>query len=109
MNSRDMISSEPIAGYKRSAPDAPDTSDDGGSQEERGKEAEAAGPKLDQAERQRNKKLRRNGEARNLSREEHKMTQIEAREQKEKAVMAGPCSTQLEGRGQGRAWKRESG
>jgi hypothetical protein len=97
MNSRDIISLEPIAGYKRSAPDAPDTSDDG-SQKERGKEAEAAGPKLDQAERQRNKKLRRNGEARNLSREEHKMTQIEAMEQKEKAVMAGPCSTQLEGR-----------
>ncbi len=59
-------------GYKRSAPDAPDTSDDDGSQPERGKEAEAAGPKLDedQAERQRNKKLRRDGEARNLSREE---------------------------------------
>ena len=89
-------------GYKRSAPDAPDTSDDDGSQPERGKEAEAAGPKLDQAERQRNKKLRRDGEARNLSREERKMTaimrQIEEMEQKEKAVKAGPCFTQLEGR-----------
>ena len=70
------MSSEPIVGYKRSAPDAPDTSDDDGSQPERGKEAEAAGPKLDQAERQRNKKLRRDGEARNLSREERKMTAI---------------------------------
>ena len=39
------MSSEPILGYKRSAPDAPDTSDDDGSQPERGKEAEAAGPK----------------------------------------------------------------
>jgi hypothetical protein len=99
--SRDMMSSEPIVGDKRSAPDAPDTSDDDGSQPERGKEAEAAGPKLDQAERQRTKKLRRDGEARNVSREERKMTaimrQIEEMEQKEKAFKAGPCSTQLEG------------
>ena len=63
-------------GYKRSAPDAPDTSDDDGSQPERGKEAEAAGPNLDQAERQWNKKLRQDGEACNLSREERKMTAI---------------------------------
>ncbi len=80
------MSSEPIVHYKRRAPDAPDTSDDDVSQPERGKEAEAAGPKLDQAERQRNKKLRRDGEARNLSREERKMTaimrQIEEMEQK---------------------------
>jgi hypothetical protein len=69
------MSSEPM-GYKRSAPDAPDTSDDDGSQPERGKEAEAVGPKLHQAERQRNKKLRRDGEAGNLSREERKMTAI---------------------------------
>ena len=93
------MSSKP--GYKRSAPDAPDTSDDDCSQPERGKEAEAAGPKLDQAERQRNKKLRQDGEARNLLREERKMAanmrQIEEMEQKEKAVQAGPCSTQLEG------------
>ena len=47
---RDMMSSEPKMGYKRSAPDAPDTSDDDGFQLERGKEAEAAGPKLDQAD-----------------------------------------------------------
>ena len=102
------MSSEPRVGYKRSAPDAPDTSDDDGSQPERGKEAEAADPKLDQAEtsdRQRNKKLRRDGEARNVSREERKMTaimrQIEEMEQTEKAVQAGPCFTQLEGRGSG--------
>jgi hypothetical protein len=37
-----MMSSEPTVGYKRSAPDAPDTSDDDGSQPERGKESEAA-------------------------------------------------------------------
>jgi hypothetical protein len=59
--------------------------------------------KLDQAARQRNKKLRRDGEAGNLSREERKMTaimwQIEEMEQREKAVKAGPCSpqSQLEG------------
>ena len=46
-------------GYKRSAPDAPDTSDEGDSRPKRGQEAEAAGPKLDQAERQRSQKLRR--------------------------------------------------
>jgi len=51
-----------IVGYKRRAPDAPDTSDEDGSQPKRGKEAEAAGPKLDQDGRQ-NKKLRRDGEA----------------------------------------------
>ncbi len=97
------MSSEPIVGYKRSAPDAPDTDDDDGPQPERGKEAEAAGPKFDQAERQRHKKLRRDAEALNLSREERKMTAImrpiEEMEQKEKAVKAGPCFTQLEGRG----------
>ena len=62
------MSSEPIVGYKRSAPDGPVTSDDDGSQPERGREAEAAGPKLDQLERQRHKIQRRDGEARNLSR-----------------------------------------
>ena len=95
------MSSEAIVGYKRSAPYAPDTSEDDGSQPKRGKDAEAAGPQLDLAERQRNKKLRRDGEARNLSREERKMTaimrQIEVMEQKEKAAKAGPCITQLEG------------
>ena len=94
---RNMMSSEPIVGNKRSAPDAPVTSDDDGSQSERGKEAEASGPKLDQAERQRNKKLKPDGEARNLSREEREMTavmrQIEEMEQKKKTVKAGPGST----------------
>ncbi len=88
-------------GYKRSAPDAPDTSDDDGSQPERGKESEAAGPKLDQAAGQRNKKPRRDGEARNLSRVVRKtmaiMRQIEEMEQKEKAIKAGPCFIQLDG------------
>ena len=96
-----MMSSEPIVGYKRSAPDAPDTSDDDGSQPERGKEAAAAGPKLDQAERQRNKKLRRDGKARNLSGEERKMTaimrQIEEMDHKEEAATAGPRSSHLVG------------
>jgi hypothetical protein len=95
------MSSKPIVGCKH-APDAPVTSDDNSSQPERGQQPQAAGPKLDQAERQRNKKLRRDGEARNLSREERKMTaimrQIEEMEKKEKAVKAGPGSTQLEGR-----------
>ncbi len=115
------MSSEPIVGYKRRsvpdahgykhrAPVASDSSSDDGSQPERGKEAEAAGPKLDQAERQRNKKLRRDGEARNLSRAERKKTpiirQIEEMELKKKAVKAGPCLHQLEDRV---AWKRESG
>jgi hypothetical protein len=94
-----MMSSEPIVGDKRSDPDAPDTSDnDDGFQPERIKEAEAAGPKLDQAERNRNKELKRDGEDRNLSRVERNMTaimrDIEEMEQKEKG---GPCFTQLEG------------
>ena len=58
MHTAEMMSSEPIVGYKRSATDATDTSNDDGSPPERGKEAEAASPKLDQAERERNKKLR---------------------------------------------------
>ncbi len=82
--------------------EAPITSDDDGSQPEQGKEAEAAGPKLEQAESQRNKKLSRDGEARNLTQEERKMTasmrQIEEIEQNGKAVKAGPGSIQFEGR-----------
>ncbi len=94
------MSSDPIVGDKRSAPDAHDTTDDDGPQPDRGKEAKKAGPKLDQ--RQRNKKLKRDGEARNLSREERMMTaimrQIEEMEEKEKAVTeTRPYSTQLEG------------
>ena len=84
-------------GYKRSAPDLPDTSDDDGSQPERGKEAEAAGPKLDQdqAERQRHKKRRRDGEARNLSREERKMTAI--MRQSEKMELPGANGESCQG------------
>ena len=63
---RDIMRSGPTVGNKRSAPNAPDTSDDDGCQG-RAKEARAAGPQLEQAE-MRNKKLRRDGEARNLSR-----------------------------------------
>ena len=63
--SRDLMSSEPAAGDKRSALDAPDTDDDDGCAEQ-GEAAGAAGPKREQA-RTRNKKLRRDGEARNLS------------------------------------------
>jgi len=54
-----MMRAEPIVGYKRSVPHTTDTSDDDDSQPERDQEAEVAGPKLDQAEGQRNKKLRR--------------------------------------------------
>ncbi len=90
------MSSETIVGYKRSAPDAPVTSDDDGSQPERGREDEAEGPKLDQAER--NKKLRRDGEARNLSRQERKMTAIMRQTEEMEQMKAGPGSTQLEGR-----------
>jgi len=71
---RDTMSSWPAAGDKRSALDAPDTSDDDGCQR-RGKEAGAAGPQLEEAE-MRNKKLRRDGEARNVSQEERKMRAI---------------------------------
>ena len=62
-------------------------------------EAESAGPVLHQAERQSSKKLRRDGEARNMPREERNMTammrHIEEMEQEEKAVKAGLCSKQL--------------
>ena len=44
------MSSEMMVGYKRSASDAPDNSDDDGSQPGRGKEAEVAGPRLGEAE-----------------------------------------------------------
>ena len=39
LSSREIMSSELMVGYKRSASDAPDTSDDNGSQPGRGKEA----------------------------------------------------------------------
>ena len=62
-------------GNKHSVLNAPDTFDDDGCQRPR-KEAGAAGPKLEQPEKQRSKKLRRDGEARSLSREERKMRAI---------------------------------
>jgi hypothetical protein len=66
-NSRDALSSETAAGDKRSALDASDTDDDDGCGEQGGG-AGAAGPNPGPAG-TRNKKLRRDGEARNLSRE----------------------------------------
>ena len=51
LHSRDIMRSPMgVKVDKNRAPDAPDNSDDDGSQPEHGKEAEAAGPKLDQAE-----------------------------------------------------------
>jgi hypothetical protein len=99
-----VMSSEPAAGDKRSALDAPDTDDDDGCAEQ-GEGTGAAGPKHEQAG-TRNKKLRRDGEARNLSRQqrEERQTvmaikrQIEEMEYKEQAAKAGAWSTGLEGR-----------
>ena len=80
-------------GHTRSAPDVPDTSDDDSCQGSGKKLAE-----LDQAE-MRNKKLRRDGDARNLSREKRQMRvillQIEEMEHTEAAGKAGPWSTHL--------------
>jgi hypothetical protein len=61
---RDVIRSQPAAGDKRSALDAPDIDGDDGCAEE-GEGAGAAGPKPKEAV-IRNKKVRRDGEARNL-------------------------------------------
>ena len=102
--SRDVMSSEPAAGDKRSALDAPDTDDDDGCAEQ-GEGAGAAGPKPEQAG-TRNKKLRRDGEARNLSQQQREerqavmaiIRQIEEMEYKEQAAKAGAWSTGLEGR-----------
>jgi hypothetical protein len=66
--SRDVMSSEPAAGDKRSALDAPDTDDDDGCAQQ-GEGAGAAGPKPEQVP-TRNKKLRRDGEAHNLSQQQ---------------------------------------
>ena len=82
----------------------PDTSNDDGCQGS-SKGAGASVRKVEEAE-MRSKELRRNGEARNLSREERKMLaivrQIEEMERKEKAVKAvseaGAWRTQLGGR-----------
>jgi hypothetical protein len=101
------MSLEPAAGDKRSALDAPDTDDDDGYAEE-GEGAGAAGPNAEEAV-TRNKKLRRDGEARHLSqqrREECKtlmsiIRQAEEMEYDEQAAKAGAWSTGLEGR----VWK----
>jgi hypothetical protein len=102
---REIMSSEPALRYtvgdKRSALDAPVTSDDGCA--EQGDGTASAGPKPEQGE-MRNKKLRLGGEARNLSRREARQTvmpiirQIEEMEYKEQAAKTGAWSTGLEGR-----------
>ena len=92
------------AGDKRSALDAPDTDDDDGCAEQ-GEGAGAAGPKPEQAG-MRNKKVRRDGDARNLSQQQREerqavmaiIRQIEEMEYKEQAAKAGAWSTGLEGR-----------
>ncbi len=91
---RDVMSSEPAAGDKRSALDAPDTDDDGCA--EQGEGAGAAGPKREQAGTS-NKKLRRDGEARNLSQQQREerqtvmaiIRQIEEMEYKEQVFKVG--------------------
>jgi hypothetical protein len=65
---RDVMRSEPAAGDKCSALDAPDTDDDDGCAEQ-GDGAGASLPKPHQTW-TRNKKLRRDGEARNLSQQQ---------------------------------------
>jgi hypothetical protein len=102
--SRDVMSSEPAAGDKRSALDAPDTDDDDGCAGQ-GEGAGAAGPKPEQAG-SRNKKLSRDDKARNLSQQQREerqavmaiIRQIEEMEYKEQAAKAGAWSTGLEGR-----------
>ena len=72
---------------------------------EQGEGAGAAGPKAEQAG-TRNKKIRRDGEARNLSQQQREerqavmaiIRQIEEMEYKEQAAKAGAWSTGLEGR-----------
>ena len=59
------------------------TPDDDSCPPERDKEAGKAGRKLEQAE-MRSKKLKRDGEAHNMSREEHRMTQCRAHYAKNK-------------------------
>jgi hypothetical protein len=98
------MSSEPAAGDKRSANDAPDIDDDDCCAEQ-GEGAGEAGPKPEQT---RNKKVRRNDEARNLSHQQQEerqtvprmaiMRQIEAMEYKKQGGKAGAWSTGLEGR-----------
>jgi hypothetical protein len=98
-DSRDVMSSEPAAGDKRSALDAPDTDDDDGCAEQ-GEGPGAAGPKAEQAG-TRTKKVRWDGEACNLSRREERkavmaiIRQIEEMEYKEQAAKAGAWSNGL--------------
>jgi hypothetical protein len=102
VTSRNIMSSEPAVGDKRRALDAPDTDHDDGCAEQ-GEGAGAAGLKPEQGD-MRNKKLRRDGEARNLSqqqREERKaviasIRQIDEMDYEEQAVKAGAWSTGLE-------------
>ncbi len=100
------MSSEPIVGVKGDnsrAPDAPDTSDDDGSQPEHGKKDEAADPKLDQAEEAEAQKAesgRRSSQSVATGAQDDVIIiirQIEEMEQNEKYVKAGPCFTQLAG------------
>jgi hypothetical protein len=101
--SRDMMRSEPSAGDKRSALDATDTDDDDDCAEQ-GEGAGAAGPKPERTGT--TKKVRRHGDARNLSqqeREERKtvmviIRQIEETQYKEQSAKAGAWLTGLEGR-----------
>jgi hypothetical protein len=102
--SRDVMRSESETGDKRSAIDTPDTDDDDGCAEE-GEGAGVAGPKPEQAW-TRNKKVRRDGEARNLSQQKREecqtvmdiIQQIEEKEYKEKTVKTGAWSTGLDDR-----------
>jgi hypothetical protein len=102
--SRDVMSSEPAAGDNRSALDAPDTDGDDGCAQQ-GEGAGAAGPQNEKVEK-RKKKMRRDGQAHNLSqqkRDERKalmtiIRHIEEMEYKEQAAKAGVWSTGLEGR-----------
>ena len=70
---RDVMSSQPGEGDKLSALHAPDTDDDDGC-EEQGKGVGAACPKIDQ-DGMRKKKLRRDGEALNLSQQQREERQ----------------------------------
>jgi hypothetical protein len=98
------MSSQPGEGDKLSALHAPDTDDDDGC-EEQGKGVGAACPKIDQ-DGMRKKKLRRDGEALNLSQQQREerqtviaiIRQIEEMEYKEQAGKGGAWSTGLEGR-----------
>ena len=100
----DITSSEPAVCY---APNAPNTSDDDRSQPERCMGTWSSGPKLEYVA-TRNKKLRWDGGACNLSREERKMTAImrhcgrtrrwSTRRRRSHDIISGPWSAHLESR-----------